>query len=88
MYLRILDKSLACAYIRRTMSTAKKQFGEYPTGEPRTKTVRIYVNTGELEIIDDAIALTERDQNRSAWCANVLLVHACKILGIDYPYKS
>jgi hypothetical protein len=71
------------------MATEKrKQFEDYPTGEPREKAIRIYVNKGEMEIIDDAIAFTERDQNRSAWSANVLLVHACKVLGIDYPYKS
>jgi hypothetical protein len=69
------------------MHSPKKRFDDYPTGEPREKAIRIYVNSGELQIIDDAIALTERTQNRSAWCANKLLTEACRILGIEYPYK-
>jgi hypothetical protein len=69
------------------MQPHKKQFDEYPVTKPRENAIRIYVNQGEMQIIDEAIALTERDQNRSAWSANVLLSHACKVLGIDYPYK-
>jgi hypothetical protein len=69
------------------MNSPKKQFHEYRVGKPKDKAIRIYVNEGEMQIIDDAIALTERDQNRSAWCANKLLTEACRVLGIEYPYK-
>ncbi len=66
----------------------KKEFFDYPVREPRTKALRIYVNKGELQIIDAAISETERDQRRSAWCADVLLEASCEVLGIPYPYKK
>lgn len=70
------------------MQAHKKEYDDYPVDEPRTSAIRIYVNKGELQIIDDAIAASERGQNRSGWAANVLLDRACKILGIEYPYKK
>ena len=68
------------------MSAEKKSFTDYDTTETRTIAIRVYVNKGEKQIIDDAIQATERLPDRSAWASKVILREACRILGIEYPY--
>lgn len=66
----------------------KKSFKEYDTEQLRKIALRIYVNEGEKQLIDDAIRASERIPDRSAWASKVLLSRACEILGIDYPYEK
>jgi hypothetical protein len=68
------------------MTSKKKTFKDYDTEEKRTIALRIYVNEGEKQLIDDAIRVTERIPDRSAWASKVLLREACRVLGIDFPY--
>lgn len=70
------------------MATKKKTFKDYDSGGPRTIALRIYVNAGEKQLIDEAIRDSERVPDRSAWASKVLLSRACEILGIEYPYKK
>jgi hypothetical protein len=64
----------------------RKSFSDYDTSGRRDKVVKVFVNPGEMLIIDDAIRKTERIPDRSAWASRVLLREACRILGYDYPY--
>jgi hypothetical protein len=64
----------------------RKSFSDYDTEGVRKLTLRIYVNDGERQLIDDAIKASERIPDRSAWASRVLLREACRILNIQYPY--
>lgn len=70
------------------MPHKKRAFADYETAGERNIALRVYVNKGEKELIDDAIRASERIPDRSAWMSRVLLREACRIMGIDYPYGS
>jgi hypothetical protein len=63
----------------------QKSFADYDTKAVRKVALRVYVNEGERQVIDDAIAESERLPDHSTWVSKVLLREACRILRIQCP---
>lgn len=74
------------------MSAKKKTYADYDTNEEefeRDIALRVYVNKGEKDIIHEALMkLPIRNKNVSGWASKLILTEACRILGIEYPYKD